>query len=63
MINRSYLDKLTQKPMPNKKYKMGILVHFDNIPTSAPKSDIISLKNDLKEIKDILLVISKKNCT
>ncbi len=47
-----------------KKYKLQRERHFQNIQEmNRVKSDIVSLKNDLKEIKDILLVISKKNCT
>jgi hypothetical protein len=46
------------------KYKLQRERHFQNIQEmNRVKSDIVSLKNDLKEIKDILLVISKKNCT
>lgn len=38
--------------MPNKKYKTGILVHFDNIPTGAPKSDIISQDTRVEGVEE-----------
>jgi len=31
MMMRTYLENLKQKPMPNKKYKKGVEVHFDNV--------------------------------
>ncbi len=45
------------------KYKLQRERHFQGIQEiNKVKSDISSLKDELKEIKDILLLISKKNC-
>ena len=45
------------------KYKLQRERHFQSIQEmSKVKSDIVSLKDELKEIKELLLVISKKNC-
>jgi hypothetical protein len=46
------------------KYKMQREKHFRGIQEmNKVKSDIVSLKDDLKEIKELLLMVSKKNCT
>ena len=45
------------------KYKLQRERHFQGIQEmSKVKSDISSLKEELVEIKQLLLVISKKNC-
>jgi hypothetical protein len=45
------------------KYKMQRQRHFESIQEmNRVKSDIVSLKDELKEIKELLLMISKKNC-
>jgi hypothetical protein len=45
------------------KYKMQREKHFRGIQEmNKVKSDIVSLKDDLKEIKELLLIVSKKNC-
>lgn len=45
------------------KYKLQRERHFHGIQEmNKVKSDIVSLKDELKEIKELLLVISKKNC-
>ena len=45
------------------KYKMQRQRHFESIQEmNKVKSDIVSLKDELKEIKELLLMISKKNC-
>jgi hypothetical protein len=45
------------------KYKMQREKHFRDIQEmNKVKSDIVSLKDDLKEIKELLLIVSKKNC-
>ena len=46
------------------KYKLQRERHFQGIQEmNKVKSDIVSLKDDLKEIKELLLMVSKKNCT
>ena len=46
------------------KYKIQREKHFRDIQEmNKVKSDIVSLKDDLKEIKELLLMVSKKNCT
>jgi hypothetical protein len=45
------------------KYKLQRQRHFEGIQEmNKVKSDIVSLKDELKEIKELLLMISKKNC-
>jgi hypothetical protein len=45
------------------KYKMQREKHIRGIQEmNKVKSDIVSLKDDLKEIKELLLMVSKKNC-
>ena len=45
------------------KYKLQRQRHFESIQEmNKVKSDIVSLKDELKEIKELLLMISKKNC-
>ena len=45
------------------KYKMQRQRHFESIQEmNRVKSDIVSLKDELKEIKELLLMITKKNC-
>ena len=45
------------------KYKLQREKHFRGIQEmNRVKSDIVSLKDDLKEIKELLLIVSKKNC-
>jgi hypothetical protein len=45
------------------KYKMQREKHFHNIQEmNRVKSDISSLKEELVEIKELLLMITKKNC-
>ncbi|NCX56440.1 MAG: hypothetical protein EBW87_04485 [Burkholderiaceae bacterium] len=45
------------------KYKLQRERHFQSIQEmNKVKSDIVSLKGELREIKELLLMISKKNC-
>jgi len=45
------------------KYKLQRQRHFESIQEmNKVKTDIVSLKDELKEIKELLLMISKKNC-
>lgn len=46
------------------KYKMQREHHFNNVQEIIKiKTDIVSLKDDLKEIKQILLSLSNKTCS
>jgi hypothetical protein len=53
MMSRSYLDNLKQKPMPNKKYKKGVTVYFDNVSAKPPEGDAIDTDAIDTEAKQI----------